>query len=131
ALASDPHYATNAARVANRKALVGIIARRMAERESADWLERLKAARIPAGPVNTIAEAFAHPQAIHRGLKVELDHPLGVKVPTVANPIRLSETPIAYRDPPPMLGQHTDAILDELGYDADAIARLRADGVVA
>ncbi|MFQ5346466.1 MAG: CaiB/BaiF CoA transferase family protein [Rhodothalassiaceae bacterium] len=130
ALAADPRYATNAARVANRKALVAIIAQRMAERESAQWLALLKAARIPAGPVNNIAEAFAHPQAVHRGLRVALDHPLGVRVPTVANPIRFSETAITYRDPPPMLGQHTDAILGELGYDGDAIARLRADGVV-
>ncbi len=129
-LAADARFATNAARVRNRKELVGIIARRMGARKTDEWLRILKRARVPHGPINDIAGAFAHPQAIHRGLRVELDHPLGVRVPTVANPIRFSGTAIAYRDPPPMLGQHTDAVLGELGYDADEIARLRKAGVV-
>ena len=129
-LATDSRFATNAARVRNRTELVAIIARRIAERTTGAWLRILKRARVPHGPINDIAEAFAHPQAVHRGLRVDLDHPLGVRVPTVANPIRFSGTAPAYRDPPPMLGQHTDAVLGDLGYDADEIARLRADGVI-
>ncbi len=129
-LAADARFSTNAARVRNRATLVGIITRRMAAKSTDEWLHILKRARVPHGPINDIAQAFAHPQAIHRGLRVDLDHPLGVRVPTVANPIRYSGSAIAYRDPPPMLGQHTDAILSGLGYDADEIARLREAGVV-
>jgi len=81
--------------------------------------------------LNTLADVFADPQVQARGLKVTMPHPVAGQVPLVASPMKLSATPVDYRLPPPMLGEHTDDILAAtLGLDAAAIARLRADGVV-
>ena len=70
---------------------------------------------MPCGPINRIDEVFADPQVQSRGLHIDMPHPLAGSVPLVANPIRLSGSPVAYQRPPPMLGQHTDAVLRELG----------------
>ena len=86
---------------------------------------------MPCAPINDLAQVFADPQVRHRSLRLELPHPSAGMVPLVANPIRLSETPIHYEAPPPLLGQHTDEILrEQLGFDAAAIAELRRRGVV-
>ena len=132
-LADDACFATNAARVANRDTLIPLIAERMATRTTADWAGLLDSAEvnIPNGPINTIAEAFDDPQVRHRGLRVDLPHPLAGTVATVASPINLSATPPEYHRPPPLLGEHTDDVLAELGLDAAAIADLRAKGAVA
>ena len=132
-LADDARFATNAARVANRDTLIPLIAERMATRTTADWAGLLDSAQvnIPNGPINTIAEAFDDPQVRHRGLRVDLPHPLAGTVATVASPINLSATPPEYHRPPPLLGEHTDDVLAELGLDAAAIADLRAKGAVA
>ncbi|MGH8311158.1 MAG: CoA transferase, partial [Steroidobacteraceae bacterium] len=83
-------------------------------------------ANVPCGPINDIGQAFAEPQVRHRGLRIDLAHPLAGTVPLVANPINLSRTPLEYRLPPPLLGQHTDEILSQrLGYTAEQIAKLR------
>ena len=132
-LADDARFATNAARVANRDTLIPLIAERMATRTTADWAGLLDSAQvnIPNGPINTIAEAFDDPQVRHRGVRVDLPHPLAGTVATVASPINLSATPPEYHRPPPLLGEHTDDVLAELGLDAAAIADLRAKGAVA
>lgn len=130
-LAGDPDYATNAARVRNRERLVPLLADRIRRQPSAYWLETFAAINIPHGPINDIAAAFADPQAIHRGLRVEMDHPSGVSLPGVAQPIRLSKTPVSYRRPPPLLGEHSREILAELGYDADRIDAFFKDGICA
>lgn len=130
-LAEDPDYATNAARVRNRDRLVPLLADRIRRQPSAYWLETFAAINIPHGPINDIAAAFADPQAIHRGLRVEMDHPSGVRLPSVAQPIRLSKTPVSYRRPPPLLGEHSREILAELGYDADRIDAFFKDGICA
>lgn len=132
-LADDARFATNAARVANRDTLIPLIAERLAGRTTADWAGLLDSAQvnIPNGPINTIAQAFDDPQLRHRGLRVDLPHPLAGTVATVASPINLSATPPEYHRPPPLLGEHTDDVLAELGLDAAAIADLRAKGAVA
>jgi crotonobetainyl-CoA:carnitine CoA-transferase CaiB-like acyl-CoA transferase len=131
ALAADPRYATNASRVLHRDALTGELERVLASRTAAAWLAALEPAGVPCAPINDLAQVFADPQVRHRGLRIELPHPGAGTVPLVANPIRLSETPIRYEAPPPLLGQHTDAILHErLGFDQAAIADLRRRGVV-
>jgi crotonobetainyl-CoA:carnitine CoA-transferase CaiB-like acyl-CoA transferase len=129
-LAADPRFATNGDRVERRTQLRPILAARMAERTTAAWLAALEAAEIPAGPINDIPAAFASPEAVVLGMTVEQEHPAWGVIRQAGIPFELSATPAAIRTPPPTLGQDTDAILAELGYDAPRIAELRAGGVV-
>ncbi|MNJ75901.1 Formyl-coenzyme A transferase [compost metagenome] len=86
---------------------------------------------MPCGPINDLAQMFQDPQVVARGLAVSIAHPLAGSVPQVASPIRLSETPVEYRRAPPLLGEHTEAVLsDVLGLDAEAVHRLRSAGVL-
>jgi crotonobetainyl-CoA:carnitine CoA-transferase CaiB-like acyl-CoA transferase len=130
-LCADARFRTNPDRVRNRPVLVPIVRDIVRARESRWWIERLEAAGVPCGPINDMRQVFEDPQVRHRGMRVDIPHPLGVDVPTVASPMRFSATPVTYDRPPPMLGEHTDAVLGEvLGYDAARIAALRADGVL-
>ncbi|HEY5608179.1 MAG TPA: CaiB/BaiF CoA-transferase family protein [Alphaproteobacteria bacterium] len=130
-LARDPRYATNAARVANRDALLALLTPLFKARDRASWLDGLEKIGVPGGPINDIAQALAEPQARARGLRIELPHPVAGTVPLVASPIRMSETPVEYRDAGPMLGEHTDEVLRDLAGLSDAeIAKLRAAKVV-
>jgi len=130
-LAGDARYATNAARVAHRTELVPIVAAALRERSTRDWLAALNDAQVPCGPINDIGEVFAEPQIVHRGMRIDLPHPAAGTVPGVRNPINYSRTALEYRDAPPLLGQHTDAVLEaELGLDSAARARLRAAGAI-
>ncbi len=114
--ACDERFATNAARVANRAVLIALLRQATVMRTTREWIERLEAAGVPCGPINRLDEVFADPQVIARGLRVDLPHPVAGTVPGVANPIRLSASPVAYRTAPPLLGQHTDEVLrDWLG----------------
>ncbi len=114
--AGDDRFATNAARVANRAVLIPLLRQATVMRTTREWIERLEAAGVPCGPINRLDEVFADPQVVARGLRVDLPHPVAGTVPGVANPIRLSASPVAYRTAPPLLGQHTDEVLrDWLG----------------
>lgn len=108
---SDERFASNAQRVANRAVLVPLLRQATVMRSSADWIAALEAAGVPCGPINRIDEVFADPQVIARGLQISLPHTLAGQVPLVANPIRLSGSPVAYQRPPPLLGEHTDEVL--------------------
>ncbi len=131
-LATDARYETNRERVAHRRELVPIVERLLLERTSAAWLEALRAARVPCGPINDLAQVFAEPQVLHRRLKLDLPHPLAGSVPGVRNPVLFSRTSIEYDRPPPLLGADTEAVLGErLGLDSAAVAGLRTRGVVA
>ncbi len=130
-LAADARFATNRARVGNRADLIPLLKRLTIERSTAEWIAALEAVSVPCGPINSLADVFADPQVVARGLKLEMPHPLAGSVPLVANPIRLSSTPVEYRNPPPLLGEHTDAVLGEaLGLDTGRIAALRSAGVI-
>ncbi|MFL6661817.1 MAG: CaiB/BaiF CoA transferase family protein [Rhizobacter sp.] len=130
ALAVDARYARNADRVRHRLTLVPLLADVMKRRTKADWLAALEAARVPCGAINDLAEAFADPQVRERGMTVEVAHPLAGTVPLVASPLKLDATPVQYRRAPPLLGEHTDEVLGELGVSADRRAALREQGVI-
>ncbi|PWH19187.1 MAG: formyl-CoA transferase [Ardenticatenia bacterium] len=126
----DARFATNAARLQHRAELIPLLQEILLQRDAETWLEAFRAAQIPCGPINSVAEALAHPQLVERGFIVELEHPqLGV-LKSLANPVHFSATPVTYRLPPPLLGEHTEAVLRDLGYTQSEIARFRADGVV-
>jgi crotonobetainyl-CoA:carnitine CoA-transferase CaiB-like acyl-CoA transferase len=130
-LASDPRFATNAARVINRETLVPLIQEVLVARTIGQWVTPLSTAGVPCGPINDIAQTFAHPQVQSRGMRVDLPHSLSGTVPTVANPIRMSGSPIQYRSAPPTLGQHTDDVLVSLcGIDRDELDALKKSRVV-
>ncbi len=129
-LSEDARFRTNPDRLENRQALVEIVRGLMRQRSKRDWMEILEAAGVPCGPINDYSEVFRDPQVLHRGLRVELPHPQGA-LPTVASPMRFSATPVAYDTPPPLLGQHTDAVLGEwLALPPEELQRLRAEGIV-
>lgn len=130
-LARDPRFATNAARVTNRAALMQVITLACRTRGTARWIAQLEQAGVPCGPINGIDQVFADPQVQARGMQVSLPHAAGVDVPLVASPLRLSRTPAEYVSAPPLLGQHTDEVLTRLGGVAvDRLAELRAGGVI-
>ncbi|MDN4054992.1 CaiB/BaiF CoA-transferase family protein [Massilia sp. YIM B02763] len=130
-LAGDERFATNANRVRNREILVPMLEEVLLGRTTADWVAPLEAAGVPAGPINDIAQTFEHPQVKHRKMRVDLPHPQAGTVPSVANPIKFSATPIAYASAPPLLGQHTQDILATLaGLSAAEIAALKDKGIV-
>lgn len=129
-LRDDPRFATNAARVENRETLLPVVRQVVAGRPSGEWLRLLRENAIPAGPIRDVAEALADPQVEARGFVVGLEHPQLGTVRSLATPIHFSQTPAHYAAHPPLLGEQTDAVLAELGYAPQAIADLRARGVV-
>jgi crotonobetainyl-CoA:carnitine CoA-transferase CaiB-like acyl-CoA transferase len=129
-LAEDERFATNRRRVEHREALVAALSETLMTRSTAVWQTVFEAADVPCAPINRIDQVFREPQAVARGLRVDIPHPFG-SAPSVANPIRLSDTPAAYRRPPPLLGEHTEDVLcRDLGRDTACLERLRAEGVV-
>jgi len=131
-LAADTRFRSNSDRVRYRDVLVPQVAAIMLQKSSADWLVALNAEGIPCGPINDIEQVFADPQVQHRGLQLELDHPDAGKVASVANPIKMSLTPLQYDRAPPLLGQHTGEVLTRLlGLDAQEISRLQQDNIIA
>jgi crotonobetainyl-CoA:carnitine CoA-transferase CaiB-like acyl-CoA transferase len=132
-LAQDPRFATNAARVRNREALYPILDAITAERPLQAWVDALNARGVPSGPVNTLDRVFADPQIQHRAMQIQMDYPEAAegKVDLIGNPIGFSGTQVSYRQAPPKMGEHTDAVLQEaLGLSAEQISALRDRGVI-
>lgn len=130
-LLDDPRFATNAARVDNRALVTDTLAKVLAAQPSAWWLERLGQLGIGCGPINSLEQVFADPHVTARENVIEMSRQDGTAMQLIANPVRLSATPVDYRRPPPTLGEHTDEVLAEmLDLDDDARAALRRDGVV-
>jgi len=132
ALADDPRFATNPKRLENRAVLVPILEAILCRHPVAEWLARLRAAEVPAAPVNNLDGAFAEPPVAEREMIVEYDHPDVGKVRLPGNPIKMSGVSGTISKPAPRLGEHTDAVLGGiLGLSADEIANLRRQGAVA
>jgi crotonobetainyl-CoA:carnitine CoA-transferase CaiB-like acyl-CoA transferase len=128
--ASDPRFLTNAGRVQHGEALRSLLTPVMKSRTRADWTARLVAAGVPAGPVRPVNEALADPQLAAREMLTHLTHAAAGDITVLGVPVKLSDTPGGVRSAPPILGEHTDSVLAELGYDATEIASLRHEHVV-
>jgi len=130
-LGADPSYATVAGRVTGRSVLIPQIEATMAVKPSDWWLQRLHEHEVPSGRINDYSQVFAHPQVLHRGVRVEVPDSRGGTMPVVASPIRLSDSPVRYRNAPPQLGEHTRDVLSRiLGLNTDEIDRLQRDRVI-
>jgi formyl-CoA transferase len=127
---NDPRFKTNSDRLANRDALIGIIEERFSRSTTAGIVALLDGVGVPSGAVHDLAEVFADPQLGHLGLEQVMQHPTVGSLRQTGIPYRFSESPGALRLPPPLLGQHTDEVLQDLGYAKEEIERLRQEGVI-
>jgi formyl-CoA transferase len=130
-LMNDPRFETNPKRVENRKDLVPLLQEIFLRKTSEEWLKILTEAEVPNAPINTIDRVFGDPQVLARGMLVNMEHPVTGPLKVVGSPMKLSETPVQYRFPPPRLGEHTEEILrDILSYDPARISRLKDEKVI-
>jgi crotonobetainyl-CoA:carnitine CoA-transferase CaiB-like acyl-CoA transferase len=130
-IVDDPRFADNTGRMANLPALVAALDPHFRQRTTADWLEMLAAAGVPAGPVLSVAEMHAHPQTLARNMVPEVEHPRAGRVQTIGLPVKFSAAPGEVAEPAPLYGQHSRAILADLGYTPAEIDALIAESVVA
>ncbi|MFQ5609522.1 MAG: CaiB/BaiF CoA transferase family protein, partial [Woeseiaceae bacterium] len=130
-LAADGRFSQNSARVANREELVARLDEAFATKTTATWIRALSERKVPCGPISDIGEVFGSDYAKEVGLVRKQSHELDESLPTVANPVRFSGTPVTYAKAPPLLGQHSDEVLQEwLGYSARQIDELRSSGAI-
>ncbi|MCX5339216.1 CaiB/BaiF CoA transferase family protein [Streptomyces atratus] len=129
-LAEDPRFTTNPDRVRHRGQLIPLLEDVLAQRSTKGWAAILEDAGVPCAPISSVAEALTSPQAVARGMVTELNHPAAGRIRTVGSPLRLSATPTRIHSAPPTVGQHTDEVLIEAGYDPAHVAQLRAEGAV-
>ena len=130
-LAADERFKSNAGRIEHRDALIPAVSEMMLSRTQDEWIAALEAVGVPCGPINDLDQIFADPQAVARGLRMELPHSEAGSVPGVANPIRYVGEPHDYPGGAPVLGEHTGEVLTGLlGMDEDEIGALRAEGIV-
>jgi crotonobetainyl-CoA:carnitine CoA-transferase CaiB-like acyl-CoA transferase len=131
ALLSDPRFATNPIRVQNRQLVTDTLTPVMKSKTTAEWIDALEALKIGCGPINTLEQVFADPHVKAREMVVEMAHGSGETVQVIANPVKLSATPPSYRSAPPVLGEHTNAVLtDVLKMSAAEIAALKEKGIL-
>jgi crotonobetainyl-CoA:carnitine CoA-transferase CaiB-like acyl-CoA transferase len=129
--ATDPRFVRTSDRLQHRDALIPLLRQATVQRTTADWVALLEKAGVPCGPINTIADVFADPHLQARGMQMTMPHVAGADVALVANPIRLSDTPVQYREAPPQLGQHTRAVLrDTLNMSEEDIDELQRKGAL-
>ena len=126
-IGKDERFQTNALRIKNREILIPILQETFRKSPAQTWLDKLAEANIPAAPINTVSEAVNDAQTRGRGLIVQIEHPAIGAAKSIANPIRFSNTPVSYRFPPPLLGEHSGAILQSLGYTVDQVKSLASE----
>ena len=131
ALAKDKRFQTNAGRVEHRAALIPKVEKLCRKRTTKEWVDLLTRSNVPCGPINSIAEVFEDPQVKHRKMRFDLPHALGGQLPQVRNPVLFSRNTLDYSIPPPLLGEHTRAVLSaELGLTDAEILSLETDGTI-
>lgn len=113
----DPRFATNSDRLRHHPELIAMLENIFIQKDAEHWLERIRSVDIPCGPINTLDEALRDPQVQHRGMVVDLEHPMGT-IKVLGSPLRLSDTPVTYRRRPPLLGEHTEEVLREHARDS-------------
>jgi crotonobetainyl-CoA:carnitine CoA-transferase CaiB-like acyl-CoA transferase len=128
-MAADPRFEKNQGRVANRAELEGILERTIGALEREPLLERLEEADVPATPVNTVDQVMNDPQTAERGIVQRVTHPTLGEIPVVGTPLHFSRMSPGVRRAAPMRGEHTDAVLTDLGYTPEEIKSLRAKKV--
>ena len=129
-LASDPRFKTNAERVRHQEILQPIIEDAFVQQSRKHWIERLEQAQVPCGPINSVPEVFKDPQVIHRQMLRHIPHPQSGSVPQVVSPFRFRNASLSLDKPPPLLGEHTDEILQKIGMTADQIKAFRERGII-
>ncbi|KAJ7644324.1 CAIB/BAIF family enzyme [Roridomyces roridus] len=129
-LSQDPRFINNEARVKNRTELINIIENALMQQDRSYWLERFTGLGVPFGPINNISQTFAHPQAVARGVTVEVEHPRAGKIKLVAPAVSYNGEKMKVTRPPPWLSEHTDEVMEELGYSAEQIVQLRDKGII-
>ncbi len=126
-LGTDARFENNPARIKNRDQLIPLLQLRFDSQSSEAWLAKMKSVDIPAAAIQTVGEALNDPQTKARGLIVEIEHPTLQQARSIANPIRFRDRPVVYRLPPPLLGEHTRAILEQLQYSENEIQLAMAE----
>jgi crotonobetainyl-CoA:carnitine CoA-transferase CaiB-like acyl-CoA transferase len=129
-LGADPRFRSNALRTEHRQALIPALCAIFDRASASEWLSRLSAEDIPASSIQTVGEAVNDPQALARGLIVEIKHPTLELVRSIANPVRMSATPVLYRLPPPLLGEHNLEILRSLEYSSEQIVQVTREHAI-
>lgn len=129
-LNDDPRFSSNAMRIENRVVLAETLSLVFLKHSTAHWLEAFEKAGVPAGPVLSITEMHADPQALARDMIVSTDHPVAGQVKTIGHPVKFSETPGGVKRPAPLMGQHTAEVLREIGYSESEIVAMAAAGVI-
>ncbi|GAA0780603.1 CoA transferase [Roseibium denhamense] len=130
-LADDPLFAKNSDRVRNRKKLIPLLRQLTIKKSAADWIRVLEDVGVPCGPVNDLQQVFTDPQILHRGMKIDLPHPVSGSVGLIGSPIKLEKTPVSYRNAPPVLGADTaDVLSRHLNLSAGQISDLVQKGVL-
>ena len=127
-LNDDPRFSSNAVRIQNREVLADILNDIVQHKTTEEWLALFEEGGVPAGPVLTVTEMHADPQALYRDMIVSTQHPVAGEVKTIGHPVKFSKTPGGVRTPAPLMGQHTREVLGEAGYSTDEIAAMIACG---
>ncbi|MBU1211495.1 MAG: CoA transferase [Alphaproteobacteria bacterium] len=127
-LNEDPRFSANAVRIQNREVLADLLNAIVQHKTTAEWLAIFEEGGVPAGPVLTITEMHADPQALHRDMIVSTQHPVAGEVKTIGHPVKYSKTPGGVEKPAPVMGQHTREVLREAGFSSDDIAAMIASG---
>lgn len=130
-LMNDPRFATNAQRIAHYEEIIGPVREIIRQRNTDEWLDALRAVGVPVGRINTVAQALSDPHLIERGMIVQLEHPALGMIKSIATPVHLADSPLVYYRHPPRLGEHSDEVMIELGFDATTVQQFRAKGIIA